>query len=143
MEELRCIRATKLTDVACCYSVRSDVFIDGQGIPHDVERDGLDDDCIHFLGRIGRTPIAAARLLPHGDTAKIQRVAVRAHYQKTGAGRKIMEAMIEYARADGFTQVVLGSQVAVVGFYGKLGFVPFGDQYEDASIPHQNMRLAL
>ena len=63
-------------------------------------------------------------------------------HQKKGVGADIMRAMIDYARTERFAQVVLGSQTDAVGFYKKLGFEPFGEPYEDAGIPHQNMRLA-
>lgn len=136
-----------------CLDVRRSVFIEGQGIAEELEVDGLDDQCIHFLCRHtqknfggGLTTIAsvaAARILPRGDTAKIQRVAVVDSHQKKGVGADIMQATIDYARTEQFAQVVLGSQADATGFYTKLGFESFGEPYEEAGIPHQNMRLTL
>jgi len=143
------------TDISIrkCIEVRRAVFVEEQGVAEELEVDGLDDQCIHFLCRHTQenfngglttiAPVAAGRILPRGDIAKIQRVAVLESHRKGGTGRGIMEYMLEFARKEGFGQAVLGSQVEVIVFYEKLGFVPFGNQYEEAGIQHQNMRLAL
>jgi len=48
----------------------------------------------------------------------------------------------EDLKAD-FTHAVLGSQTHAIGFYERLGFTPFGPEYDDAGIPHRDMRRAL
>jgi len=140
---LTCSRVTAPTDIASCYSIRRHVFINEQGIHPSLERDPLDEFSVHFLGKMDGEPIATARLVKSDDIAQIQRMAVLPHFRQGGVGRELMKAMIAYARHDGFTQVVLGSQVAVIGFYQTLGFAPFGEQYQEADISHQNMRLTL
>ena len=81
--------------------------------------------------------------MPRGDTAIIQRVAVAEIGRNSAAGKGIMQAMLEYARAKGFMQAELGAQVSVIGFYEKLGFVPFDTRYFEAGIEPQYMRLTL
>ncbi len=140
-------------DISKCLEVRRQVFVEGQGIAQDQELDGLDHCCIHFICRHTQVnfggglttiaPVATGRILPCGDTAKIQRVAVVETHQKKGVGAGIMKAMIDYARSKNFAQVLLGSQVDAVGFYKKLGFDAFGEQYKEVGILHQNMRLIL
>ena len=131
-----------------CFWVRHDVFVLEQGIDEETEIEG-NDDCAHFLGTcfndmhgvVTYDPVAAARILPKGETAKIQRLAVIAHHREHGVGAGLMQFMIEHARSAGYQHLELGSQVKAIGFYEKLGFMPFGDQYEDVGIPHQDMRL--
>jgi hypothetical protein len=53
------------------------VFVVGQGVPHDLEVDGLDSTCAHFLASLAGEPIGTARLfMPEAGRAKAQRVAV-------------------------------------------------------------------
>ena len=40
----------------------------------------------------------------------------------------------------GFVEIVLHAQVAVAGFYRRLGYVEEGDLFEEAGIPHVAMR---
>jgi predicted GNAT family N-acyltransferase len=44
------------------------------------------------------------------------------------------------ALARGFAAVVLHAQVAVAGFYRRLGYVEEGDLFDEAGIPHIAMR---
>jgi ElaA protein len=89
-------------------------------------------------------PIATLRIKTIGPTVKIQRVAVLKDYRDGyGVGRGIMEAALNWARDSGYEQAILGAQVTVIGFYEKLGFVTYGDQYEEAYIMHQDMSLEL
>jgi predicted GNAT family N-acyltransferase len=40
-------------------------------------------------------------------------------------------------------EAYLGAQSHATGFYEKLGFAAFGDEFLDAGIPHRHMRRAL
>lgn len=143
--------ATHPVEIGKCMRVRHDVFVEEQGIDKGLEiRDN--DRCVHFLGKhtqenfggslITSAPVAAARIFPkESGVAKIQRLAVLARHRKHGVGADLMRFMIEHAKGVGYQCLELGSQVDAVGFYEKLGFVPFDDQYEEAGIMHQNMRL--
>ena len=43
----------------------------------------------------------------------------------------------------GITRAKLGAQTHAIGFYEKLGFAPYGPEYDDAGIPHRDMVLSL
>jgi len=45
-----------------------------------------------------------------------------------------------YARAAGQTKFYLTAQTDKLAVYEKLGFVAFGDEFEDAGIQHRAMR---
>ena len=130
-------------DRAASFAVREAVFMGEQGVSEAEEWDGLDDACTHFLAASADGPAGCARLLPKGDIAKVQRVAVMPAYRGTGLGRQIMQAVLDHARHEGFTTVILDSQTHALGFYEALGFIAHGPEFDDAGIPHRSMRLAL
>ncbi len=122
-------------------AIRARVFIEEQGVPMDIEWDGLDEGAAHFiaLNEMG-IPLGTARLLPSGQ---IGRMAVVADHRSTGIGRKLLEAAIDCAIARGTTRVYLHAQQHAEGFYRKTGFVPTGVQMIEAGIPHLEMEMVL
>jgi len=128
---------------AACFAVRTAVFMAEQGVSEAEEWDGLEDACTHFLAGPTGAPTGCARLLPMGDTAKVQRVAVMPAWRGTGLGRQIMQAVLDHARSAGVRTVILDSQTHALRFYEALGFTAQGPEFDDAGIPHRSMRLAL
>lgn len=121
-------------------AIRKSVFIDEQHVPRDMEWDGQDDDCTHFLASVNAMPVATARLTAKGQ---IGRMAVLRQYRGTGIGSRLLAAVIEQARQSRLQQVFLHAQVSVIGFYEKHGFSAEGDIFIDAGIEHRTMRLSL
>ena len=117
--------------------IRQTVFCDEQGVPPDLEWDGKDTVCEHFLLLADDAPIACARLRPYGPGIfKVERVAVLKEFRGKGAGVAIMRHLLDRL-AD--TSVVLNAQLAVEAFYQKLDFVSEGPVFEEAGIPHVHM----
>ncbi len=122
-----------------CFDIRRAVFIEEQQIPEAEEWDEHDSTCVHYL-----TDGGTARMIARGDTAKIGRVAVSQTHRGTGLGARIMEAVMKDAKARGFARAELESQVYAIPFYGRLGFVAEGAEYDDGSgIMHRLMRATL
>lgn len=138
-------RATSDGDLALCLAIRREVFIEEQAVPEAEEVDGLDPDCLHFLlWDTTGAAIATARVLPKGDAAKIQRVAVLKTARGSGIGATLMRAILDDLRQDGrFKTAILGSQTHAIGFYERLGFAAHGPEYDDAGIPHRDMTILL
>ncbi len=134
---------TGKAEISECLRLRAEVFIGEQDVSEDEERDGLDDQCVHFLAHDAGIPIGAARLNYLNDGyAKIQRVCVIKSARGTGAGAKIMRVIIAKVREDQLRDTIrLGAQTHALAFYEKLGFTAFGDEYLDAGIPHYDMKL--
>ena len=125
-------------------AIRHVVFVEEQQVPIELERDGRDDEADHFLGRVAGVPAAAARLV--SDTPGVgtaQRVAVLPPLRGTGVGAAIMAALEEQARRRGLRAIELHAQVPVRGFYERLGYTAFGDEYDEAGIPHISMSKSL
>ncbi len=131
-------------------AVRREVFVEGQGVPEDRELDGRDDEATHVLARDGDAVVGTARLREYHDgegdeprTAKVERVAVRDSRRGEGWGARIMAAVEDHAREQGYDRVYLHAQVPVVAFYEHLGYEAHGEEFEDAGIPHREMTKAL
>lgn len=131
-------------DIATCRQLRRTVFIEEQGVSAADEIDDLDDVAIHLLATDGETPVGCARLLVKGDAVKVGRVCVLQQARGTGTGAALIRAAIDRARLiTGVTTVKLGAQTHALGFYERLGFAAVGPVFDDAGIPHREMKLAL
>ena len=126
---------------AALLDLRGTVFIQEQGVPEQRERDGLDGDCWHVLARddAGR-PIGCGRLTP---AHKIGRMAVLQEWRGRGVGVALLRELVARARAQGWPEVALDAQVSAIGFYEREEFVAYGEEFEDAGLPHRAMRLIL
>lgn len=126
------------------FAVRREVFVAEQGVDEDVEYDEHDETATHFVAYDGDEPIGAARLREYGtDIGKVERVAVLESRRKTGVGRALMQALEERAATLGFTTLKLHSQTRAADFYRSLGYERRGDEFEEAGIPHVEMRKSL
>ncbi|WP_348541503.1 GNAT family N-acetyltransferase [Sulfitobacter albidus] len=88
------------------------------------------------------TPVATARIVMEGRTAKIGRVCVVRALRGRGLGADLIRAAVDHARELGAARIILGAQAHAVPFYAKLGFTPFGDPYDDEGEAHQMMERA-
>ncbi len=130
--------------LADAHAVRRTVFIEGQGVPEAEEMDGKDDAAQHLVAYEGDRPIGTARLRePTEGVAKIERVAVRPSHRGRGLGRRLMREVENLAREGGMDEAVLYAQTRVADFYANLGYTRTGDEFEEAGIPHVEMRKAL
>jgi len=138
------IRQTRTEDErAQCLQIRMEVFVDEQQVPAELELDEYDDCATHLLLTENDVPLATARLVNKHGIAKIGRVAVVKSARGRGLGLRLMEAVLEEARVQGFAKAMLDSQTYAIPFYEKLGFVAEGEEFDDAGIPHRLMRRSL
>lgn len=120
-------------------SVREAVFIREQGIAAELEWDGLDEQCRHALVLSGQgEAIGCGRIMANGH---IGRIAVLPRWRKQKVGTAIMEALLDYAFAQGYPQVDVDAQTYAVKFYRGFEFVEEGEVFTDAGLPHIKMRL--
>ncbi|PST95100.1 GNAT family N-acetyltransferase [Photobacterium iliopiscarium] len=120
--------------------VREQVFIQEQHIDPEIEFDGLDTQAVHVLVVGGEQPLGTGRILANGH---IGRIAIMQAARGQGLGVKVVRALVEYAKQQGYPKVDLGAQTHAVDFYRKLGFTPYGDEFMEANIPHQAMVMLL
>lgn len=138
------IRIEVTQDVPTCQALRRVVFIDEQGVSEADEVDGLDGRAIHLLAWDGDCPVGTARLLLKRPVGKIGRVCVLPEARGLGLGAALITTALDVLREQpGVAEAYLGSQSHATGFYEKLGFAAFGEEFLDAGIPHRHMRRAL
>ena len=125
--------------------LRTEVFVEEQEIPQDLEWDEHDVTALHALvvNKLGQ-PVATGRLLqPQPKIAQIGRIAVSKPLRGGSLGRMVMDAFIEAARKRGDHEVILHAQCSAEGFYRRMGFKAHGEVFQDAGIDHIEMRLKL
>ena len=118
--------------------IRNIVFVEEQSVPKNIEMDGKDVDCNHFLICKKNEPIGTARLQSGG---KIERVSILKLERKKGLGTKLMKFIINSARKKDLEKVYLHSQMDSIDFYKSLGFKAKGEMFQEAGINHMLMVL--
>ena len=120
-------------------SVRRAVFVEEQNVPESIDFDGTDPDFIHVLAtdKTGR-PVGTARINRKG---KIGRMAALKKYRRRGIGRKMIQVLMNYGREIAITDFHLSAQITAVGFYEKMGFEPYGEEFIEADMKHINMKM--
>lgn len=125
--------------------VRTEVFLQEQQIPVEMEWDEEDATALHAVAfnRLGM-PVATGRLLQHGpNVARIGRMAVTRVLRGGGLGRDILQSLMQAAAQRGDHEVMLHAQRSAEAFYTRQGFVPRGQPFDEAGIPHIEMARAL
>ena len=113
--------------------IRNIVFVQEQCVPKNIEMDGKDVDCNHFLICKKSEPIGTARLQSNG---KIERVSILKPERKKGLGTKLMKFIINSAKKKELEKVYLHSQIDSIDFYKSLGFKGKGPMFQEAGINH-------
>ena len=122
-------------------SIRRRVFIVEQGVAEYEEWDAADQSAVHVLALSGKRDAVGTGRLEH--SGKVGRVAVVSKHRGFGVGARIMERLLDEARALGMKQVYLHAQIHAGRFYQQLGFVPVGVTFMEAGIEHVRMELRL
>ena len=126
-------------------AIRTQVFIEEQNIPAEMEWDSADEQAVHALAsnRFG-LPLATGRLLQHAPgVARIGRMAVSQTVRGSGVGRAVLDALIDAAQLRGDHEVVLNAQTSAQAFYARSGFSPRGAVFVEAGIAHIEMARRL
>lgn len=119
------------------WPLREQVFVREQGVPIELEWDEHDERSRHALATAtGGKVLGTARLLPDGH---IGRMAVLPEVRGQGVGRALLDALTDAAANAGHATLRLNAQAHAAGFYRRFGFVPEGDGFMEAGIPHQAM----
>lgn len=143
MDTVNCRRAEGPDDLSVCLAIRHAVFVVGQQVPVELEQDGREHNCRHYLVFDGDVAVGTARVMPLDGAFKFQRVAVLDAYRARGVGTKLMAFMMDdIAQGDieGRQSFVLSSQVSAIAFYERLGFEACSEVFMDAGIQHRDMR---
>jgi len=118
------------------YALRRRVFIDEQGISEVEEYEGDDGGCIHLVLYVNDVPVSTGRIKITRDDYVIGRVATLAEHRGKGYATGVMQALIKACCVMGGERQILHAQLTARKFYESLGFTAYGDEFEEAGIPH-------
>lgn len=125
---------------ARAHAIRHRVFVEEQAVPVEVELDGLDDACDHFLAWLDGQAVATARARVTSKGWKLERVAVLRDQRKSGVGAELVRRALAAAPL-GMT-IYVHAQDTALGFWERAGFVTRGPGFEEGGISHRLMVLA-
>ena len=122
-------------------NIRQSVFVDEQKVPPELEWDDTDEIADHYLMVLpDNTPVGVARLFSTlEETAHIGRMAILPAHRGKGLGEVLLRHLVSEA-AERFTELQLSAQEHAIPFYQRSGFHVCSDLYDDAGIPHVDMR---
>lgn len=143
-------------DLDQVWALRYEVFVVGQGVPVELERDALDGAADHAAAWLDGRLVGTGRLVDGrideqgalvpgtpGTVGTVGRMAVAQGDRGTGTGRALLDLLVACAAARGLPAVELHAQLHARGFYERAGFTPFGEVYLEAGIEHIGMRRDL
>ena len=150
------VRPAGPDDMDAVYALRHEVFVVGQDVPVELERDDLDETADHVVAVVDGTLVGTGRLVDGrigvdgrlepatvGTVGTIGRMAVVEAARGSGVGRALLDRLVDRASERGLPEVELHAQLHARGFYERAGFTPFGDVYLEAGIEHVGMRRCL
>jgi ElaA protein len=138
-------------DVSELYAIlalRTRVFVVEQNCPY-LETDGQDlvGDTCHLMARDDNSLLGYLRLLDPrrmGGEVVIGRVVIAEAARGTGLGHRLMEqALAECSQRWPGVPLYLSAQAHLQGYYGRYGFEPVTEVYQEDDIPHIGMRRAV
>lgn len=122
--------------------LRQQVFIVEQNSIY-CDLDDCDQEAIHYMEcDLQDRLIAYARYrkVSQLDEVKIERVVLAAQARGLGLGKSLIVTMLQDIHLEyPVAKITLSSQIDASEFYQRLGFVEFGEVYDDGGILHVGM----
>ncbi len=117
-------RASAPKELASARRIRQQIFVDEQGIPHDVEEDGLNEAAIHVLLQVNGEDVGTARLVALSETeGEIARVALTREHRGKGLARLMLQELENIALDMGLNHLELHPHHYLEDFYAGLDYV--------------------
>lgn len=129
-------------------AIREIVFIEEQSVPESLERDADDAVAFHVLALAGKHAIGTGRLValpqpPAGEAGhwgRIGRMAVLQSNRKGGTGSRVLVALEAEAQRRKLSGILLHAQLSAMEFYKRHGYEPHGAVFDEAGMPHLEMK---
>jgi predicted GNAT family N-acyltransferase len=135
-------RISSPQDLNAAFAIRREVFVVGQNVPAEDERDAHDvDGATHYLARAtDGTPCGAARWRKTEAGVKLERFAVLSDYRNQQVGAALLKQVLQDVDAQfSGALVYLHAQLRAVRFYERHGFEKVGEMFEECAIQHYKM----
>lgn len=131
-------------DLETVFAIRREVFVEEQNVPAEDEYDEFEDTSHHFLALLDGQPVGTARWRRTSKGIKLERFAVRAAARGKGAGKALVQAVLNDVFAqqpEPIESIYLHAQVSAMPLYADFGFVPVGQKFDECGISHYKMVL--
>ncbi len=123
MSEIVIKVATTPEEVGEAQRVRRRVFVEEQGIPAELDADGLDHSAVHVLCRVKGEVVATGRLvIGKPSSGVLARIAVLPEFRGHGFGCQVVRKLETVAAELGLRQLVLHPHRHLERFYLRLGY---------------------
>jgi len=140
---MKIVQALHDKELQDAYKVRQHVFVEGQGVPAELERDHLDVEAHHFVGYLGNQPVAAGRVRIVDDYGKFERICVLESHRGKYLGKELMLAMEQALVEKTIHTAKLNAQTHAESFYQAIGYQTVSNTFLDAGMPHVTMEKKL
>lgn len=121
-------------------ALRREVFVHEQHVPPEEEFDAYDLTATHVVALDDGNVVGTLRILFLDEHVKFGRVVVAASARGRGIATRLMRFAMDHAAARGETRFYLTAQTDKLALYKKLGFVAFGEEFQDGGMPHLAMK---
>lgn len=123
------------------FALRREVFVIEQQIPESEEFDADDLTATHLVAIAAGNVVGTLRIIDAPEHAKLGRVVVAKAWRGKGISTRLLERAMSIARERGQSRFHLAAQHDKLGVYEKLGFVAYGEPFDDGSgILHLRMK---
>lgn len=103
--------------------MRQEIFVKEQGIPQELDKDGLDAKSIHVLASNEHgQPAASGRLTIQDENGVLSRIAVVKDFRGLKLGKSIVKKLEEIAKEKKLKQLSLSPHAYLEKFYADLGY---------------------
>ncbi len=98
-----------------------------------------------LIGCFEEEKLEACCILTQTDpkTVRLRQMAVSSVLQGKGIGRVLMSFAENIARDRGYRRLTMHARKTAIGFYEKLGYKVHGDEFQEVTIPHFEMKKEL
>lgn len=115
------------------FALRREVFVIEQQIPEAEEFDADDLTATHVVAIAAGNVVGTLRIIWNSEHVKIGRVVVSALWRGQGISTRLLRFAMDLARDRGESRFYLTAQHDKLAVYEKLGFVAFGEPFDDGS----------
>ena len=127
-------------DLKDSFEIRREVFCKEQGISEELEFDGSDSEAVIVVVYEDNNPVATGRVIRIENEMRLGRIAVKSEHRGKRYGDLVVRMLIRRCYDMGAEEQYVHAQVQAKGFYERLGFVPYGDEYMEDGILHISMK---
>ncbi|HKD39583.1 MAG TPA: GNAT family N-acetyltransferase [Myxococcaceae bacterium] len=147
-KQISIVPVTSDGELLQALAIREIVFIEEQHAPEGFERDANDSRAYHVLAFDAGHAIGTGRLVAlskppadeSGPWCQVSRMAVLQAHRSGGVGSRLLDALEAEAGRQQMAGVTLHAPLSSIDFYKKRGYQPVGGVFQEAGMPHLEMR---